>query len=93
MTTIIEEAIDFTWTDKSACKGQDPSKWYPVSLTDRAGLQQIRLAVTTCNSCPVQQECLDYSLEWERFGIWGGLNAEQRDLIRKKNNISLKRKR
>jgi len=36
-------------------------------------------AVATCQTCPVNNCCLDYALEFEsEFGIWGGYTARQR---------------
>lgn len=32
-----------------------------------------------CAACPVRQRCLDYALEYEEFGIWGGATPEERD--------------
>ena len=36
-------------------------------------------AVTICNRCPIQKECLEYALEAdEEFGVWGGKTAASR---------------
>lgn len=44
-----------------------------------------------CRSCEHIDECLAYSLHHEEFGIWGGLNMKQRQLLRQQLGIVLKR--
>lgn len=44
-----------------------------------------------CNTCSVKEECLEYSLHWEPFGIWGGLTEGARERLRKERNITMKR--
>jgi hypothetical protein len=53
--------------------------------------ESMNKAVRVCELCPVKQECLDYSLHWEPFGIWGGLTEGARERMRKKLNIDMKR--
>lgn len=61
------------WMVFGACRGQDPNLFFPDSA------RTAREAVAICNTCPVVEECLDYSLEArERFGVWGGLTDKQR---------------
>lgn len=41
-----------------------------------------RQAIRICNSCPVQQECLDYALDFpEPYGMWGGKTRPERMTI------------
>lgn len=46
--------------------------------------------VMICEGCPVQQQCLDYAIENERFGTWGGMSERQRRLLRKNQLKSAK---
>ena len=40
---------------------------------------RVSLAKRICASCPVQRQCADYALAAdERYGVWGGLTAEER---------------
>lgn len=71
------------WRDRAACQGMDtnlffPETYKPVSLPDQ---RRLRLAVATCEGCPVRLECLAEAMTSPRrtFGIWGGLNENQRD--------------
>ena len=45
-------------------------------------------AIKICSGCTVVKECLDYSLPHEPFGIWGGLDEQQRLRIRVDRNIT-----
>lgn len=48
-------------------------------------------AIRVCETCRVKEQCLEYSLHWEPFGIWGGLTEGARERMRKKKNIIMKR--
>lgn len=45
-------------------------------------------AVKICSECTVAKECLEYSLSHEPFGIWGGLNEQQRLRMRLDRRIT-----
>jgi WhiB family redox-sensing transcriptional regulator len=77
------------WIDEAACKGKDPSIWFPVGGTTWEERRAIRDAVEVCQSCVVVDECLDHSLLWEREGIWGGKTQREREVIRRRRNIAL----
>jgi len=61
------------WEADAACKGMDPSIFFPVN--DEDALE----AIAVCRACPVRDECLSWALETrERFGVWGGTTEKQR---------------
>ena len=66
------------WYELGACKGTNPELFFPDTSSHSAEARAI------CNSeCRVREECLKYALENdERFGIWGGLSARQRNKMR-----------
>lgn len=67
------------WWDKAACQGLPDGK-----MADDKGWKVIRAAKTTCNGCPVRQECLTEALEnHERttWGMWGGFTTGERDRL------------
>lgn len=49
----------------------------------------VRSARIICASCPVQKACTDWGLKHEKYGIWGGLTPNERERIRKAQNIIL----
>lgn len=63
------------WIQRAVCRSVDPDLWYP----DKGDSVGSRAAIAICRSCPVRAQCLAYALDHgERFGVWGGLSANQR---------------
>jgi WhiB family transcriptional regulator, redox-sensing transcriptional regulator len=68
------------WQDRAACRGIDSLLFFGPDGEPR-GEREIReaKAKAVCASCPVQAQCLEYALANSiRYGIWGGLNEEER---------------
>jgi WhiB family redox-sensing transcriptional regulator len=62
------------WWMRGLCAQADPDEWFP----EKGGTT--RHAKRICHRCPVRAECLDYAIDnSERFGVWGGLSAEERE--------------
>ncbi len=80
-----------------ACEGKPTEWWFPEIERDMKGperaviLSRADVAMMVCAICPVVAECLQYSLENEPFGIWGGLDENARHMIRVKEKIPLSR--
>ena len=60
------------WRDLALCAEESPEIFFPVF-----GDPAIEARVL-CANCPVRLECLQYATEADEYGIWGGLNREQR---------------
>ena len=41
----------------------------------------ISIVKDVCATCPIQRDCLTYSIQNEDFGIWGGLNTKERKAL------------
>jgi WhiB family redox-sensing transcriptional regulator len=64
------------------CAQTDPDEWFP-----EVG-QYKSTAMELCRSCPVIRECGDFAIWYfQDYGIWGGMSARERDLIRQKMRI------
>lgn len=64
------------WTERAACSGMDTEIFYSNASHDRA------IAEQACWECPVQEACRDAAVaNGERYGIWGGYDAEQRYVL------------
>lgn len=72
--------------EQAACRDHDPSLWFP---TGRKPDRHVR-AVRICQGCPVREACLEHSLGWASDGIWGGLTAEERAVLRRERKITLR---
>ena len=62
------------------CKGTD-SDFYAEVVS-----YEVRLM---CDTCPVEQECLEYALHYEQYGYWGGATSNERTRMRKSLNIRI----
>jgi WhiB family transcriptional regulator, redox-sensing transcriptional regulator len=61
------------WQDLGACRRA------PVELFFPPAEQEADEAKEICATCAVRQPCLEAALvAGERFGIWGGLNTQER---------------
>lgn len=58
------------------CRGETTSRFFPedFELPDPG-------ALALCRRCPVREACLQWALEHEEVGIWGGLTDSQRRAI------------
>jgi WhiB family redox-sensing transcriptional regulator len=68
-----------SWRAQAACKGSDPSIFFP----ERG--QPLAPARAICGRCPVRQECFDEAMALralpglERLmGVWGGTSERER---------------
>lgn len=63
------------WREGALCATSDPEVFFP----EKADTAAADIAKQVCDSCPVVNECLSHALNYgERFGVWGGLTAEER---------------
>jgi WhiB family redox-sensing transcriptional regulator len=67
------------WSELASCAGEDPTLFFPVYGDPGTRARQV------CASCPVRIDCLEYAIDADEFGIWGGLDQEQRrSLLRRR---------
>lgn len=64
------------WSGHAICIGEDPDLFFP-SHGDPGTRARL-----VCANCPVRPDCLGYSIDADEFGIWGGLDQEQRRALR-----------
>ncbi len=78
------------WMGRALCQGLGAARFFEVlskSSSERA-LQQVDTAAAKsfCRACPVRNDCLEYALSSKvvgEHGVWGGLDAEEREAIKK----------
>lgn len=64
------------WYDEAACAGVDLDVFFP----ERGRSVGAKLL---CNGCPVRDECLQYALDTEAEGYWGGTSTRERKQLRR----------
>lgn len=76
-------AMEHEWLNRSACKGLDPTVFYPS--TD----EEADEAKAVCFTCPVQEDCLEHAIgNREHNGIWGGATERERQrIIRRRRRL------
>jgi WhiB family redox-sensing transcriptional regulator len=71
------------WRESAACLAEDLNLFFPISTTGAAAQRQVAAAKAVCAACPVQRDCLEWSLEvGPEFGIFGGCTEEERRRLR-----------
>ncbi|HYI46058.1 MAG TPA: WhiB family transcriptional regulator [Actinomycetota bacterium] len=61
------------WQDRAECR------LVPVEIFFPPAEQEADEAKAICAMCEVRQVCLEFAIAaGERFGIWGGLNTQER---------------
>lgn len=79
----LRDSITASWRDHAACK-ESPS-WMWFADADSAAP---RAALAICHTCPVREKCLDHALEFEPYGIWGGMTQRQLTTLRHARGIA-----
>jgi WhiB family redox-sensing transcriptional regulator len=75
--------MDRNWVVKAACKGLDPTIFYPQTDDEAGEAKEI------CAICPVQADCLEHAIEHrEKNGVWGGATERERlRIIRRRRRL------
>lgn len=72
------------WQGQALCKGVRSSLFFPPSTSEKKDEKERRegRAKAICGRCRVIVPCRQYALSLkEPYGIWGGLNESERNLI------------
>jgi WhiB family redox-sensing transcriptional regulator len=92
---------DWAWQDDAACRGEDVNLFFGPATDNRddreyppAKRDREALAKWICSGCDVRTDCLNYALDTdEKYGIFGGLNEEERDRFRRTKAARERRKK
>jgi WhiB family transcriptional regulator, redox-sensing transcriptional regulator len=60
------------WPQRTACRIEDPGIFFPAH--GAPGIEARRV----CDRCPVRIDCLEHATTKDEWGIWGGLDRDQR---------------
>ena len=88
------------WYERAACKGQDINIFYDSTV--KGITRPHNKALGFCNGtndrepCDVREECLAFALsfplEYDQYGIFGGMTGAQRRRIRRGDNRPYKQR-
>ena len=66
------------WKAKAPCRSA-PAEWFYI---EEGGDESTLRGWALCNSCPLAKECLATALrDQERFGLFGRMSAQQREIL------------
>lgn len=71
-----------SWRVHAACLGMPVEWWIPDE-----GMDADPEAYARCQICPVHAECFEFAIP-ERWGMWAGTSARQRQRIRNARGIA-----
>ncbi len=78
------------WQEQARCAGVDTNLFFVDMPHGRRARKEAVDAVTGpyCKQCPVITQCLTWALtNQEQYGIWGGLAADERDELLKRQGM------
>ena len=75
---------DLSWRDHAACIGKQEFFFsdYKAKL--------VREAKRICSSCQVREQCLDYAMRHQEYGVWGGMTANERRVARRRLKMMMR---
>jgi WhiB family redox-sensing transcriptional regulator len=72
---------DFYSKGPTPCSETDPESFFP-DMEVPGALTRANEAKKVCKGCPYITECLEYALEHNDDGIWGGTSKNERRKIK-----------
>lgn len=96
LQSLRQEIPEFLNEGVAACSEVDPELFFPHEEELPNGrivavYKNQKQAVEVCRSCSLITDCLEYSLKNNEYGIWGGMNENQRRGLRQRTGIKLSR--
>lgn len=77
----LPDGLDLSWRAQGACRRPEFPLW--MFFPARGDVRMLRAAKAVCARCPVHVECLDFAVQTNSLGVWGGTSEkERRDLRR-----------
>jgi WhiB family redox-sensing transcriptional regulator len=76
-TSTLDDNEDLDWQEYGNCVGLNPEIFFPERGDTTVQAKEV------CHGCVVRDECLEYAVVHEKFGIWGGMNERERRRFRR----------
>lgn len=99
-TDMIYELPEMRWATRAACRGMyaELSFWSPTSELNyhkgemgHARRRREADCKAVCKTCPVRIECLQWALDHDELGVWGGTTDDDRHRLRAARYVDLPR--
>ncbi|MFC8503448.1 WhiB family transcriptional regulator [Pedococcus sp. NPDC057267] len=82
----------YAWQDDARCRTLPVGSFFDAELARGANRREREEAAKrVCHQCPVIRQCREHALAAEDFGVWGGLTAHEREVIRQRGSRSVRR--
>jgi len=69
------------WSEGTPVCALDPDTFFPEGYNSHHREKQ---ATRFCAECPYKKECLQFALENDEWGVWGGTTRYERTQMRRK---------
>ena len=66
-----------------------PSEWFYEEDTVKPQQEVIELARAVCSPCSERVRCLEWAMDNEKYGMWGGFTANERAAVKGKREHDL----
>lgn len=70
------------WRALAACKHAETRLFFA------AGSNVPKAATDLCGRCPVRDQCLDWAIDHDEYGVWAGTTREDREKIRRQRTVT-----
>jgi WhiB family redox-sensing transcriptional regulator len=80
--------VEFPDLTQGRCREVGDMFFYPDSENE-GDTSMYAFGKAICSSCIVKQQCLDWAIRHEGYGLWGGMTPRERMAERRKLNIQL----
>jgi len=74
------------------CATTDPEIFFPEKGARGSSTYIVNAARRMCAGCPYKQPCLEWAVEHDEMGIWGGTTAKERRVHRRERKRRLEQK-
>ncbi|HET7629801.1 MAG TPA: WhiB family transcriptional regulator [Candidatus Saccharimonadales bacterium] len=73
------------WPEDGECFRQaDPELFFPAGEKGSINQSQIEEAKSYCRRCSMADYCLQWAMAKEDHGVWGGMSADERKALKRR---------
>lgn len=78
------------WMQLARCAYTDPEEFFPENIENKRMRRTVPHALEQlCGQCRVKDQCLEFAMEHDLIGIWGGTTDYTRDQLKKQTNKTM----